>query len=294
MKTTIKTISSYEYKKHFLSGTGDQVLRNNENIQVYNIENVLREIIIPANPYRVSFNFLLFVRKGSIVQFLENEEHVLNAGSILLVKQGCVTTTLKISADATGYILIYENDVIQRITLQQRLLTFSFIHPHVRLRSETGKWLSQLLYLMKTELSDNHNDINTSISLLKAFLYKLLQEAEQVPAAINRNLDITLRFNEYLQEDHQLYKSVSHYARRLNISESYLNKCVKSITGKPPKQCINEISIQHSILLLQDQTRDIASIAFELNFQSTSYFTRLFRKVTGLSPTDYRKKMAAP
>lgn len=294
MKATIKTISNNEYKKYLLPGICNQVLQNKENLQVYSIENYLRGIVIPVTPYRISFNFLLFVKGGTIIQLLENEEHVLTAGSILLVKQGCITTTLKISPDASGHVLIYENDVIQRITLQQRLLTFSFMHPHIRLSNATDKWLSQLFQLTKMELFNCHSDINTSICLLKSILYKILQEAAEMPAAINRNLDIALRFKEYLQEDHQLYKSVSHYARRLNISESYLNKCVKGITGKPPKQCINEISIQHSKLLLQDQTRDIASIAFELNFQSTSYFTRLFRKMTGASPSDYRKKMAAP
>lgn len=56
-----------------------------------------------------------------------------------------------------------------------------------------------------------------------------------------------------------------------------------------PKQWINEISILHSQILLQDATRDIAGIAFEMKYKSPSYFTRLFKKVTGYSPSDYRK-----
>ncbi|WP_201747926.1 hypothetical protein [Chitinophaga vietnamensis] len=41
---------------------------------------------------------------------------------------------------------------------------------------------------------------------------------------------------------------------------------MKEATDKPPKQWINEVNILHSQILLQNVTRDIASIAFELNF----------------------------
>jgi AraC-like DNA-binding protein len=66
---------------------------------------------------------------------------------------------------------------------------------------------------------------------------------------------------------------------------------VKKATGKPPKQWINEICILHSQLLLRDLGKEIADVAYALNFQSLSHFSRLFKKVTGKSPSTFRQEI---
>jgi AraC-like DNA-binding protein len=63
---------------------------------------------------------------------------------------------------------------------------------------------------------------------------------------------------------------------------------VNHITNKPPKQHIHEMMIVHSKVLLQDFSKDIAQVAFALNFSDPSYFGRLFRQLTGQTPTEYR------
>nr|WP_255555161.1 helix-turn-helix domain-containing protein [Flavobacterium sp. NKUCC04_CG] len=84
------------------------------------------------------------------------------------------------------------------------------------------------------------------------------------------------------------HQPVAFYADLLAVSENYLNKCVKRVMGMSTKQWINEIFIRRSQILLQDATKDIAEIAYALNFHSASYFTRFFKKITGITPTAYR------
>lgn len=109
---------------------------------------------------------------------------------------------------------------------------------------------------------------------------------------LSRARYISFHFRELVQKDPVNHKTISYYSNQLKISDNYLNKCVKDATGKPPKQWINEISILHSQILLQHHPRDVTGIAFELNYQSPSYFASLFKKVTGYSPSEYRLQIA--
>lgn len=71
---------------------------------------------------------------------------------------------------------------------------------------------------------------------------------------------------------------MSFYADHLHLTENYLNKCLKEVTGKTPKQWINEIDIDYSKTLLQTG-KSISEIAYELNFQTPSHFSQVFKNL---------------
>ena len=87
---------------------------------------------------------------------------------------------------------------------------------------------------------------------------------------------------------HVEHKAVSFYVDKLSVSVNYLNRCIQQTMGTAPKEWINKVSISQSQLLLQDFTKCISSVAFELNYDDPSYFGRLFKKVTRLTPSEYR------
>jgi AraC-like DNA-binding protein len=95
-------------------------------------------------------------------------------------------------------------------------------------------------------------------------------------------------FKELLYENFIKNRDVKFYAHSLSVSENYLNRCVRHITNKSPKQHINEMVIVHSKVLLQDCSKDISQVAFELNFSAPSYFGRLFKQLTKQTPREYR------
>ncbi|MBV8256094.1 MAG: AraC family transcriptional regulator [Chitinophaga sp.] len=292
MRSSVKIFSNFEYKKQFLPGISNQVLLNNAQLQVYRIEDYLRDIVIPVLPYRTSFNFLIFVTKGHIVQQLETGSHRLNTNSILLIRQGNITATLEISRDAEGFFVVFENEITESLALNRQLFNFFFTSPFVKLPTPAVRWLSQLVQLMEEELTMKNASLEVAIGVFRPFLQKIIASAAEGHGNMTRATEISLHFRELVQQHHLKQRQVSYYAQKLNITENYLNKVVKQATGKPPKQWINEVNILHSQILLQDGGRDISSVAFELNFQSPNYFARLFRQVTGESPTNYKKRVA--
>lgn len=290
MNSKIQILNNYEYKKLFLPDITAHNLFNENKIQLYRIENYIRNIVIPVPPYRTTFNFLLFLTKGTLTQFLENNHYTLHANEILHIQQGSVTCTLNISDDAEGYYIIYENEIITDMELGKNEMKFFHFIPYNSLHLENAQWIGSMLDLLEEELIQEAHIMEICVLMLQSIFLKIMRTEKLIYKPLNRQLDIALHFRELVQKHHIKEKSVTFYANELNISNNYLNKCVKEATNKPPKQWINEISIVHSQILLQDAVRDIASIAFELGYESSSYFTRLFKKVTGQSPSEYRKK----
>jgi AraC-like DNA-binding protein len=84
-------------------------------------------------------------------------------------------------------------------------------------------------------------------------------------------------------------KRPSEYASELNLSPAYLNEAVKKMTELSVSDCIrNEIVLQAKRLLFYTH-QSVKEIACSLGYDDYSYFTRLFTKSAGVSPTQFRK-----
>ena len=293
MKATPKLISNYDYKKLFLPDVSLHNLFNNSSLQLYRIEHYLKRIVIPVSPYQTTFNFLLFVTKGSLKQQLENSIFEVKAFEALNIKQGNFTATLDLSSDVEGFFVVYENEIISKIALNSNDLNFFYTSPFTIVNQATISWITKVFELLEEELQDSEANKAISIALFQSVLLKIIKIENKSTEALSHVSSIAFHFRELVHKHHVLHKELGFYSQQLNISDNYLNKCVKETTGKPPKQWINEISILHSQMLLQDNSKEIAQIAFELNYQSPSYFSRLFKKVTGLTPSEYRSSKSS-
>ncbi|SER51154.1 helix-turn-helix domain-containing protein [Pedobacter rhizosphaerae] len=85
--------------------------------------------------------------------------------------------------------------------------------------------------------------------------------------------------------------SVNHLAELLYISPRYLTDLLKQETGKTALELIHLSLISEAKNLLRNAEQNVAEIAYHLGFENTSYFTRLFKKQTGLKPLEFRKSV---
>ncbi|MCC8408189.1 helix-turn-helix transcriptional regulator [Mucilaginibacter sp. UR6-1] len=85
--------------------------------------------------------------------------------------------------------------------------------------------------------------------------------------------------------------SVHYMADQLFISSRYLSDLLKQETGKTALELIHLSIISEAKNLLKTADRGVAEVAYHLGFENTSYFTRLFKKQTGMKPLEYRKNL---
>ncbi|MFD2599011.1 AraC family transcriptional regulator [Sphingobacterium corticis] len=83
-------------------------------------------------------------------------------------------------------------------------------------------------------------------------------------------------------------KSPEEIAEELNLSYSWFRKLFKQYTGFSPLQYQMEIKLEKAKELLSNTSKPIKTIAYELNFESISYFVTFFKSKTGMSPKIYR------
>lgn len=82
--------------------------------------------------------------------------------------------------------------------------------------------------------------------------------------------------------------SLSWLARHCNVSESHLSTTFKKETGMTVTEYINKTRVRQSLILLNTTALSIGEIASRCGFDDANYFSRIFRKIEGKSPKEYR------
>ena len=97
----------------------------------------------------------------------------------------------------------------------------------------------------------------------------------------------TIYFNEHYSED----ISIDEYAQNNHFSVSWFIRHFKQCTGSTPMQYILSKRIYNAEILLHDSTYNVTEIAEIVGYDNPLYFSRIFKKVKGLSPSEYRKSI---
>lgn len=82
--------------------------------------------------------------------------------------------------------------------------------------------------------------------------------------------------------------SLSSLARLCSVSESHLSTSFKKETGMTVTDCINSTRIRHALILLNTSSLSIGEIASRCGFFDANYFSRIFKKMQGMTPRQYR------
>ena len=105
------------------------------------------------------------------------------------------------------------------------------------------------------------------------------------------NPDINQKFAEvcsYMAQNFANDMTVEDYARMCNLSESRFSHRFSEIIGTSPKQYIINLRIEAAKELLINSDQSVLQIGEAVGFSTQNYFSRIFKKQTGLSPTEYR------
>lgn len=97
----------------------------------------------------------------------------------------------------------------------------------------------------------------------------------------------TLLDSYYDNNGKTVQPSVSYFANQLNVTPNYLSDMIKFYSGKTALEHIHQHIVTVAKPLLAQKKSTISEIAYQLGFEYPNYFSRLFRKITGVSPSDF-------
>lgn len=130
------------------------------------------------------------------------------------------------------------------------------------------------------------------VKLLTIFAQHLSMISNQVLVQ-NKNTEppVITRAKEYIIEHQAEDLSLGQVAKAVNTSTFYFCKMFKKVTGINFTDYLSRVRIEKSKNLLLNPNLRISEIAFEVGFQSLTHFNRVFKKVLGQSPTQYRSHL---
>lgn len=136
--------------------------------------------------------------------------------------------------------------------------------------------ISSALGLVVDYLSEIYLQCKPKISNSKNFIYC-------------SNEDVTLsRLISYISENYTKQLSILDLAAYCNCSQSHVSHIFKKRTGMTIKSYVNWLRINQSKKLLMNENKTIVAIAYELGFEDSNYFSKVFSVQIGMSPTKYR------
>ena len=96
--------------------------------------------------------------------------------------------------------------------------------------------------------------------------------------------------NLILQENFQKDLSLDALSKELDISPYYFSKLFKEETGSNFVEYLTNLRMDRAKELLKDENRSMKEICMEVGYSDPNYFSRIFKKNLGVTPTEYRER----
>ncbi|MCG8308535.1 MAG: helix-turn-helix transcriptional regulator [Cytophagales bacterium] len=197
--------------------------------------------------------------------------------------------------------IAFHKDYLNGSQLFDKIKKYNFFNYNVNealhLSSKEEELLKTIFKSIETEYHNNQDEFSKEIIL--SHLETLLKYADRFYKRqfLNRkeiNQDLFTRFKDILDvyfETNQLEEkgipTVDWLASQLGVSHRYMSDTIKAETGKTAVDQINLYLIEEAKNLLLAPDVSISETAYKLGFEYPQYFSRLFKKKTGISPKEY-------
>ena len=141
------------------------------------------------------------------------------------------------------------------------------------------------------DLCNNFSQCQT-IDDCRRIVINTYREVTQWSAEMNQKQKraIVIRIKEIIDQGYCTQLSVSDIAKEVFLTPTYLSKLFKASTNQTIGEYITEKRIAKAKELLGNPTIKLYEIGFAIGYSTPSYFTRVFKKETGLSPQEYRNR----
>ncbi|KYG71591.1 AraC family transcriptional regulator [Roseivirga ehrenbergii] len=203
-----------------------------------------------------------------------------------------------------GFSINFHEDFLKGTELAQQIKKYSFFsysaNEALHLSPKEEKQMEAIVDSIDMEYRNNQDAFSKDIIL--SHLSTLLKYANRFYERqfINRkelSNSLLEQFNEKLEEYFDSGKlqekgipSIEQIADRLSVSQRYLSDTLKKETGKTSTEHLQLYLIDEAKNILLDPNKSVTEVAYALGFEYPPYFSRLFKKKEGISPTEYREK----
>lgn len=248
----------------------------------------LERTAMKAYAHRDDYYMVVLLTAGRAAVEIDFQRIELKAGEVLMVSPWQVHG--KPDGErwcADGWILAFSPEMLSEAearAIDEYSISPVPFNPGVEVVEDVGT-----LCAMMERNRENESILGSLAVAAKSFIIDSLDTADK--EANGRYKTITLGFKKLLDRHLAEEKSPAAYASMLNISEVYLNEAVKGATGISAGAYIRGRVIVHAKRQLAYTSLSAKEIAYAVGYDDYVYFSKLFKKIVGQTPSEYRRNL---
>lgn len=273
-------------------------------IDIQKYEDAQGELLLKNEPlvfefYKISFikNFNGFIQIGTTK--FEGENGILH-----FVEPHQVYTCNSTNKWA-GYQILIHPDIFKNHFTYKKISAYDFfsyeVNESLLLTKEEENQVSHLMEMAWAEFHNNNDHF--SIPIILSYISSLLTltdrfYARQFNTRKTLGNQIATNFNKLLKtyyanasSNEVLQPTVQYFANQLNVTPNYLSDTMRHHSGQSALAIIHDFVIEEAKKRLTTSNTTVAEISYQLGFEYPNYFSRLFKRKTKVSPTEFRKSV---
>lgn len=259
-------------------------------------EEHVRDYDFISKPHRHDFFFMVYFTQGSGTHTIDFVTYPIQPGAVFFMSPAQVHSW-KLSADIDGFVVFFSAEFYLKDFAQHKLFNFPFFNTTqyqtlLKLPEANKAMVTQIFEELYAEFRQQAKQVDEVLqSYLNILLVKLSRIYQQHTAPnVLGHLMHQIRQLEILVNEHYIKeKSVQAYADMMHLSVKQLNHVCKTALNKSTSELIQDRVVLEAKRLLVHSDWTIAQIGAYLQYFDNAYFARFFKKVTGLTPDQFRK-----
>ncbi len=236
---------------------------------------------------------LLYVVEGSIKVKLKDTVFTLERDDVLVIN-----SSIQHSIESVGKSIVcsimYDYQILVHILKKPN--SFFLCNSSV----DKAKSYTEIVSLCRDVIYQHVTSLKKTDSLIYSLLYRLLDELIEHHMVDDTNTEISENYDadeklqiiiHYVHTNYQDGISLSDLAKQMYTSTSTLSRLFKKQTGTYFAEYVNQVRTRYAIDELLYTEKNMTKIAMDCGFSNASAFTKVFREIYSMAPTEYRQKM---
>jgi AraC family transcriptional activator of pobA len=162
--------------------------------------------------------------------------------------------------------------------------------PYLTFDPDRFSTLFPIMDVLKKEYHKENQNNSILRSLLETLLYYMEELKPESNQVIDSNFQKLITLKNFIEENYKKEKNAEFYSRKMDLSTKRLNEIVKKVSGFTITDLIHQRLMLEAKREIVTRNKTIQDIAYELGFETPSYFARFFKKYEKLSPKEYLLK----
>ena len=241
-------------------------------------------------PRKVDVTTFILLDKGESRIIIEGMEYNLKAPCLAVVMPNQTYSLLETSDNLELRAIIMSNNFTLNL-MSSNLNNMILENPVIDISSDIisfNTYYNVLLHTVRSSFKSSH--LESAKHLTMSMLYFYARKLEHLEKDKKKREIVFDRFCDDVRKFYKINRSIPFYSGRLAVSSKYLNDIVKEKTEITANEYIDRQTIIECKALLSSTDMSILKISLMMHFPSYSVFGKFFKRMTGMTPTEYREK----